>query len=85
MSNETIAAIRTLMQSAIGAAVGAFAGWLLSLGIEIPQEAFEALVTALGLIGAAVVTFVLNKLQQRWPWIGKILSLGASSSTPFYR
>lgn len=78
MRDPLIAAIRTGM----AVAVTTFAAWLASrFGIEIDVA---GLTEALFVIAVGVVNFILNKLTEKFPWIGAFMSLGMSKSTPTY-
>lgn len=77
MRDIVIAAIRTTVQAGVVAAAAYFTG----LGFDVDPTALEAAVLP---IVVGLVTLVLNWLQTKFPWIGSILSLGASKSTPSY-
>lgn len=70
------------VRTAVQVAVAAIVGWLAQFGIDVPTE---ALGTVLFAIATGVVTIALNWLQSKFSWIGAILSLGLSRSTPSYR
>lgn len=76
MRDSVIAAVRTAVQS--GITLGVI--WLTARGIEV-DPAVEA-----GLLAIAIglVTLALNELQERVPFVGKLLSLGITSNTPSY-
>jgi hypothetical protein len=76
MTGQFVAAVRTVVQAAIGGVIA----WAAGKGIEIPAEAVE--VVTLLLIG--LVTFGLNKVGERWPVVNQIVSLGLSSHSPTY-
>ena len=77
MSDAIIAAVRTAVQAGI-----TFLGaWLLARGIVLDPAIEAALMT----IAIGAVTLILNKLQERFPWLGQILSLGMSSNGPSYK
>lgn len=76
MSDAIIAAVRTAVQ----AGITFLAAWLLARGIVLDPTVEAALMT----VAIGVVTFLLNKVQERWPWVAQILSLGMSKSTPTY-
>ena len=79
MRDTIIAAVRT----ASVVAVTAFASWLLArFGIEIDVEGLTEIVFV---VAVGLVNFALNELQMRFPWIGKMLSLGLSANGPTYR
>lgn len=78
MSDAIIAAVRTAVQAGVTFAVA----WLTAKGIELDQPALEAVAMSLAI---GVVTLLLNKLQEKWPWMGTILSLGLSKNTPTYK
>lgn len=77
MRDLITAAVRTGVATIVTAA----AAWLAGIGIDFDAGAWEV---ALSGLAVAVVNLVLNRLQQRWPWIGQIVSLGLSKSTPTY-
>lgn len=89
MSDRLTAAIRTAVQAWIVSALTAVASWLLRFEIVIGDVMIENVaVVVAGLVAAVavgVVNWVLLRLQERWPWIGTIVSLGRSTSTPSYR
>lgn len=78
MSNAIIAAVRTAVQAGLTFGVA----WLVAKGINADYAQIEAVVMPIA-IGA--VTLLLNKLQEKFPWVGQILSLGMTSNTPTYK
>ena len=76
MSDAIIAAVRTAVQ----AGVTFLAAWLLARGIVLDPAIEAALMT----VAIGAVTLILNKLQERFPLLGQLLSLGMSKSTPTY-
>lgn len=82
MRDQIIAAVRTTMQGVVTVAAASVSAWLLTkFGIDVDLTTVVPLVVVIAL---GVVTFVLNWLQERFPVIGKILSLGMSASGPSY-
>lgn len=77
MRDVITAGVRTAVQVAVAAIVA----WALKLGIEVDSVALEA---ALFSVATGLVTVGLNLLQQKLPWLGSVLSLGLSRSTPTY-
>jgi len=77
MRDLIIAAVRT----AVAAAVTGLIAWLAGVGIDLDPSALEAVLAGLGV---GVVNLVLNFLQTKFSWLGGILSLGLSKSTPSY-
>jgi hypothetical protein len=76
LRDSIIAAVRTTVQTAIGTGVA----YLAAQGITVdPAVESAALVVIVGL-----VTLGLNELQKRVPFVGKLLSVGLSESTPSY-
>lgn len=82
MRDQLIASIRTTMQGLVTAGLAWLSAWLLSrFGIDVD---LSGVVPAVVAIAIGFVTFALNWLQKKVPLIGRILSLGLSSSTPSY-
>ena len=77
MRDLITAAVRT---ADVTAATGIVA-WLAGIGISIDASALEAVLTGLAV---GVVNIGVNWAQGHWPWIGQIVSLGLSKSTPTY-
>jgi hypothetical protein len=71
------AGVRTAVQVAVAAVVA----WALNLGLNIDAVALEAVLFS---IATGAVTIVLNWLSEKIPFLGQILSLGLSKSTPTY-
>lgn len=69
MSQYIISVIRTW----VPIIVGSFIGWLVSLGVEVPENAQNALILAIGGIAIGVYYAVIRWLEQKFPNIGVLL------------
>ncbi len=69
--------VKTAVQVGVTAAVA----WAASVGINVDSVVLEAATFS---VAVGVVTVGLNWLSAKWPTVGKILSLGLTSSTPSY-
>lgn len=74
-----ISAVKTGVQVGVGALVA----YLLNLGIDI-GDAAHYLETGLFMALVAVVTFVFNKLGEKFPWLNQVFSLGLTKAPPTY-
>lgn len=77
MRDLVTAAVRTAVVSFVTLAVA----WLANLGIVVDPSALEVVLTGLAI---GVVNLALNWLQTKLPWLGTVMSLGLSKSTPTY-
>ena len=77
MRDAIIAAVRTAVQVGVASVVA----WLAAKGIEVDSALLEGAAFS---IVAGVVTFALNQLQAKVPFVGTVLSFGLSKSTPTY-
>lgn len=77
MRDILTAGVRTAVQVAVAAIVATLA----NLGLDVDGVALEALLFS---VATGLVTIVLNWLQTKLPWLGTVLSLGLSKSTPSY-
>jgi hypothetical protein len=90
MRDRIIAAVRTAVQNFITLMVASVIAWLASFGIEIvigPEivESMSAAATMFLLaLAVGVWTWIQNQLEERFPSLSKILSLGLSNTTPEY-
>jgi hypothetical protein len=69
MSQYVVSVIRTW----VPIIVGYFIGWLLSLGIEVSEDAQAALTLALGAIATALYYAAVRWLETRFPNAGALL------------
>lgn len=69
------------VKTAVQVAVAAIVAWVAQLGFDIDAVALEAGLFALV---TGLVAVVLNALATKWPIVGRVLSLGLTSSTPSY-
>lgn len=69
------------VKTAVQVAVAATVAWAAQLGFDIDSVALEA---GLFSVVAGLVAFGLNALSAKWPIVGKVLSLGLTSSTATY-
>ena len=69
MSDLLVSYIRTY----VPLAVGGFLGWLLTIGVEVPEVAGQNL--EVGVVGLAVAVYyaVARSLERRWPKLGALL------------
>lgn len=77
MRDVIIAGVRTAVQVGVAASVA----WATNLGLDIDGAALEAFLFS---VTTGVVTMVLNYVSVKVPFIGTLLSLGLSRSTPTY-
>lgn len=78
MSQFIIAGIRVAVRAAIGTALI----WLAQKGVNIPDH--EAVIGSITVVVIGLVTYGLNHLEVRFPWLVPVLSLGATSNGPTY-
>ena len=85
-----IAAVRTAVQNLLTVAIVSLIAWLASFGIEItigPEviESLSAGVTVvIGAVLVGVWTWIQRKLEERFPILVPILSLGLARTGPEY-
>lgn len=70
--------IAGLIRTVVPAIVGALAAWLVSLGLELPEEAYTGLTAALGLLFTGVYYAVVRLIEERVPQVGWLLGLAKS-------
>jgi hypothetical protein len=71
----------SLIRTNVPILVGGFIGWLVSLGVTVPEEAQGALTAALVVAGSAAYYAAVRALEKRWPWFGYLLG---SKAAPTY-
>ena len=71
MSNFVIALIRTVVPMG----VGVLATWLINLGVNVDQSAFEGLNEALVLFIGGLYYALIRYLEGKFPWFGWLLGV----------
>lgn len=77
MRDILIAAVRT----GVVAVATIVVAWLAGVGIDVDPSALEVVLTG---VAVGVVNLALNWLQTKFPFLGQLMSLGLSKSTPTY-
>ena len=67
-----------LIRTVVPALVGALSAWLVSLGLELPVEAYEGLIAGMGLLFTGVYYAVVRLIEDRVPQFGWLLGLAKS-------
>jgi hypothetical protein len=70
--------IAGLIRTVVPAIVGALAAWLVSLGLDLPADAYEGLTAALGLLFTGIYYAVVRLIEDRVPQFGCLLGLAKS-------
>lgn len=77
--NIVTAALKTFSSTA----VGAFAAWLLSLGIDLGEHT-TLVESALFAILVAASNALINLASQKWPVVAQVFSFGLAKEAPTY-
>ena len=67
-----------LIRTVVPAIVGALSAWLVSMGLDLPADAYEGLTAALGLVFTGVYYAVVRLIEDRVPQVGWLLGLAKS-------
>lgn len=67
-----------LIRTIVPAIVGALSAWLVSMGLDLPVDAYEGLTAALGLLFTGVYYAVVRLIEDRVPQFGWLLGLAKS-------
>lgn len=70
--------IAGLIRTVVPALVGALATWLLSLGLELPEEAYAGLIAGMGLLFTGIYYAIVRLIEERVPQVGWLLGLAKS-------
>lgn len=70
----------SLIRTNVPILVGGFIGWLVSLGVTVPEGAEAPLTAALVAAGSAGYYLVARALEKRWPFFGYLLGSKAAPS-----
>lgn len=81
MRNLIISGVKTAVQVVIAALIA----WLASVGIDISDQAAQALETGVFAVATGVIALALNWAGQKWPIVNRIISLGISNQTATYQ
>lgn len=70
--------IPSLIRTYVPIIVGALAGWLAALNINVTDDTKAALVLGISGLASAAYYTAIRLLEKRWPWFGSLLGLAKS-------
>lgn len=70
--------IAGFIRTVVPALVGALAAWFVSLGLDLPADAYEGLTAGLGLLFTGIYYAIVRLIEDRVPQFGWLLGLAKS-------